>query len=251
MTFLFRLSDVCFDFKILSCLRPVVENLGNTYATALLAYTFSLAGDTSTRSQLLTALVNLVVCAKLHWSQTSSGDTLVVEICSYMLLAVLTEQPLSAANLGYVNRIVNWLVTQQNPYGGFSSTQDTVVALHALSVYAAKVFSLDGSSTVTVQSSVAGGESYSFTVNRDNSLLYQEKPLKNIPGKVTRSTCVSVQVPKGVPMTYTLQLKQVLAVKNLKPAVINVYDYYQTSDVLETTYRCPVHDLIPYWLQDT
>ncbi|ROL50863.1 Alpha-2-macroglobulin-like protein 1 [Anabarilius grahami] len=347
----------------LSCLRPVVGNLGNTYATALLAYTFSLAGETSTRSQLLTSLNNLAISesTKLHWSQTSSGDTLAVEISSYVLLAVLTEQPLTTATLGYANRIVNWLVTQQNPFGGFSSTQDTVVALHALSVYAAKVFSVESSSTVTVQSSVAGGESYSFTVNRDNRLLYQEKPLKNVPGKYTvkaaksysftvnrdnrllyqekplknvpgkysvkasGSTCVSVQVacfyniptpvkvartlsveakvkadcrplganlmlnftvkyngakattnmvlvdvkllsgftadtsllgsppqsfaplvervdseddrvlvylkevPKGVPMTYTLQLKQVLAVKDLKPAVINVYDYYQTS----------------------
>ncbi|XP_067226511.1 alpha-2-macroglobulin-like [Chanodichthys erythropterus] len=327
----------------LSCLRPVVGNLGNTYATALLAYAFGLAGETSTRSQLLTALNNNAISegTKLHWSQTSSGDTLAVEISSYVLLAVLTEQPLTTATLGYANRIVNWLVTQQNPYGGFSSTQDTVVALHALSVYAAKVFSVDGSSTVTVQSSVAGGESYSFTVNRDNRLLYQERPLKNVPGKynvkVTGSTCVSVQVacfyniptpvkvtrtlsveakvkadcqplganlvlsftvnyngakastnmvivdikllsgftadtsllgsspqtfaplvervdagddrvlvylkgvPKGVPMTYTLQLNQVLAVKNLKPAVINVYDYYQTSDAFETTYisSCP------------
>ncbi len=38
-----------------------------------------------------------------------------------------------------------------------------------------------------------------------------------------------LQVPKGVPMSYNLQLKRVLAVKNLKPAVINVYDYYQPS----------------------
>ncbi|ROL45443.1 Alpha-2-macroglobulin [Anabarilius grahami] len=315
----------------LSCLRPVVGNLGNTYVMALLAYTFSLAGETNTRSQLLTALNNNAISegTKLHWSQTPSGDTLAVEISSYVLLAVLTEQPLTTATLGYANRIVNWLVTQQNPFGGFTSTQDTVVALHALSVYAAQVFSLDGSSTVTVQSSVAGGESYSFTVNRDNRLLYQEKPLKNVPGKysvkVKGSTCVSVQVacfyniptpvkvtkslsvdakvkadcrrlgailllsftvnyngakastnmvivdikllsgftadasllgsspqtfaplvervdagedhvlvylkevPKGVPMTYTFKLNQVLAVRNLKPAVINVYDYYQTS----------------------
>ncbi|ROI15093.1 Alpha-2-macroglobulin [Anabarilius grahami] len=318
----------------------VVGNLGNAYATALLAYTFSLAGETSTRSQLLTSLNNLAISegTKLHWSQTSSGDTLAVEISSYVLLAVLTEQPLTAANLGYANRIVNWLVTQQNPYGGFSSTQDTVVALHALSVYAAKVFSLDGSSTVTVQSPDAGGESYNFTVNRDNRLLFQEEPL-NITSKysvkASGSSCVSVQVacfyniptpvnvtkslsveakvkadcqplganlilsftvnyngakastnmvivdikllsgftadasplgsppqsfaplvervdaggdrvlvylrevPKGVPMTYTLQLNQVLAVKNLKPAVINVYDYYQTCDAFETTYTSP------------
>ncbi len=37
------------------------------------------------------------------------------------------------------------------------------------------------------------------------------------------------QVPKGVPMTYRMQLKPVLAVQNLKPAVVEVYDYYQPS----------------------
>ncbi|XP_039541680.1 alpha-2-macroglobulin-like [Pimephales promelas] len=325
----------------LACLRPVVGNLGNTYTTALLTYTFSLAGETTTRSQLLTTLNNLAISegTKLHWSQTTSGDTLAVEISSYVLLAVLAVQPLTTADLGYANRIVNWLVTQQNPYGGFSSTQDTVVALQALSVYAAQVFSLDGTSTVTIQSSVVGGDSYSFNVNRDNRLLYQEKQLKNVPGKysvkASGSTCLSVQVacfyniptpvkdsktltveakvtgdcrplganlmlnftvkyngvkastnmvlvdikllsgftadtsplgsppqsfaplvervdaeddrvlvylkevPKGVPMSYTLQLKQVFAVKNIKPAVINVYDYYQTSDSFETTYTSP------------
>ncbi|XP_059415154.1 pregnancy zone protein-like [Carassius carassius] len=36
-------------------------------------------------------------------------------------------------------------------------------------------------------------------------------------------------VPKDVPMTYSLQLKQGLAVQDLKPAVIEVYDYYQPS----------------------
>ncbi|XP_073690843.1 alpha-2-macroglobulin-like [Garra rufa] len=327
--------------KALSCLRSSVGNLGNTYATALLAYTFSLAGETSTRSQLLTALDDTAISEgpKLHWSQTSSGDTLAVEISSYVLLAILTVQPVTTANLGYANRIVNWLVAQQNPYGGFLSTQDTVVALHALSVYAAQVFSREGSSTVTVQSSVAGGDVYTFEVNRDNRLLYQEKLLKSFPGKYSvqakGSSCVSVQlacfyniptpikaattlsveakvtgdcrlpgaslmlnftvkyngakpttnmvlvdikllsgftadtsllgsspesfaplvqrvdaeddhvlvylkeVPKGVPMSYRLQLKPVLTVQNLKPAVINVYDYYQTSDSFETTYTSP------------
>ncbi|CAM4713493.1 unnamed protein product [Leuciscus chuanchicus] len=322
----------------LSCLRPVVGNLGNTYTTALLAYTFSLAGETTTRSQLLTTLKNRAISEgiKLHWSQTTSGDTVAVEISSYVLLAVLTVKPLTTASLSYANRIVNWLVTQQNPFGGFSSTQDTVAALHALSVYAAQVFSLDGSSTVTVQSSVEG-DSYSFNVNRDNRLLYQEKPLKKVPGKygikASGSACVSVQIAcfyniptpvkvsrtlsveakvtgdcrlanlmlnftvkysgaqastnmvivdikllsgftadtsllgsppqsfaplvervdaqddhvlvylkevlKSFPITYTLRLKRVLAVKNLKPAVINVYDYYQTSDQFETTYTSP------------
>ncbi|TRY74304.1 hypothetical protein DNTS_002941, partial [Danionella cerebrum] len=286
-----------------------------------------LAGETNTRLQLLTSLNSIAISegTKLHWSKTSSGDTLAVEISSYVLLAVLTKPSVTTANLGYANRIVSWLVTQQNPYGGFSSTQDTVVALHALSLYATKVFSLAGASSVTVQSSM-GGEAYNFDVTNDNRLLYQEKPLKNVPGKYTvnvkGSACVSVQVacfyniptpavapqtlsvdvkvtgdckslavtltlnftvkysgpqqttnmvlvdikllsgftadtsllgsqdsfatsvqrvdskddhvvvylkevPKGVPLSYRMQLKRVVAVQNLKPAVVNVYDYYR------------------------
>jgi len=69
------------------------------------------------------------------------------------------------------------------------------VALQALSLYATKVFSSDGSSTVTVQSA---GDTHHFDVNQDNKLLYQEKQLLTVPAKysieVKGSTCVSVQV---------------------------------------------------------
>ncbi|XP_017210396.2 pregnancy zone protein isoform X5 [Danio rerio] len=324
--------------KALSFLRPLVGNLGNTYVTALLAYTFSLAGETNTRTQLLNALRNIAISegTALHWSQTTSGDTLAVEISAYVLLAVLTVQPVTTANLGYANRIVNWLVAQQNPYGGFTSTQDTVVALQALALYAAQVFSPGGSSKVTVQSSVPTGDVFHFAVTPNNRLLYQESPLKNFPGTysvaATGSACVSAQVacfyniptppvrfsktlsvgakvtgdcqavpvnlmltftvrytgpkpttnmvlvdikllsgftadtsllgsppnftpfvqrvdaegdhvlvylqevPKGVPVTFSIQLTQAVAVKNLKPAVINIYDYYQRSDRFETKY---------------
>ncbi|XP_026075195.1 pregnancy zone protein-like [Carassius auratus] len=185
---------LCFQNQVItnarSCLRLVVGNLGNTYTTALLAYTFSLAGETSTRAQLLTALNNVAISEgnKLHWSQTSSGDTLAVEISSYVLLAVLSVQPLTTTDLSYANRIVNWLVAQQNPYGGFSSTQDTVVALHALSLFAAKVFSLEGSSTVTLQSSMAG-EVYNLSC-----LLHQVACFYNIPTPIRVSRTLGVEV---------------------------------------------------------
>ncbi|XP_056612289.1 alpha-2-macroglobulin-like isoform X1 [Triplophysa dalaica] len=324
----------------LSCLRSVIGNLKNTYSTALLAYTFSLTNDTDTRQRLLKELDTVAISdgGLLHWTQMGSSDdsgSLAVEISSYVLLAVLTTDSVTTADLGYANRIVSWLVKQQNAYGGFSSTQDTVVALQALSLYATKVFSSDGSSTVTVQSA---GDSHSFDVNQDNKLLYQEKKLKNLPGKysieVNGSTCVSVQmalfyniptpsedksltvealleadckksfgqqhqlnftvkyngsqkntnmvivdikllsgftadtsslgrsqmfesfvervdskddhvivylkkVLKNIPMNYKIQLKQIQPVKNLKPAVIKIYDYYQTSDQSETEYSFP------------
>uniref|UniRef100_A0A8C2KLK0 Uncharacterized protein n=1 Tax=Cyprinus carpio TaxID=7962 RepID=A0A8C2KLK0_CYPCA len=311
--------------KGLSCLRSVIKDVKNTYTTALLAYTFSLAKDTDTRQQLFKKLEDVAISggSHLHWSQSASADdsdSLAVEISSYVLLAVLTADSLTTADLGFANRIVSWLVKQQNAYGGFSSTQDTVVALQALSLYATKVFSSDGSSTVTVQSAA---DTHHFDVNQDNKLLYQEKQLQNVPAKysieVKGSTCVSVQVaqfyniptpteaktlsidakieedcktlgqnlilsftvkydglqertnmvivdikllsgftadttmvhlsvssqtgtisrvyfllqiPNNIPMNYQIQMKQVLPVKNLKPAVVKVYDYYQTSKIL-------------------
>ncbi|XP_060799860.1 alpha-2-macroglobulin-like isoform X1 [Neoarius graeffei] len=319
----------------LLCLKSSIGNLTNTYTTALLAYTFSLAGENKIREQLLKELDNVAISdGHLHWSQSASddSDTLSVEISSYVLLAVLTEGQLTAADLGYANRIVSWLVKQQNPYGGFSSTQDTVVALQALALYSSKVFNSDGSSTVTVKSS--DGHSHNFDVNQNNKLLYQERSLQNVPGKysidVKGSTCVSVQIalfynvpvpnessalsitaktegnctksfgqtlsinftvgytgafgstnmiiadikllsgftadpgelkngifvgrvdskddhiimyinelPKNIPINYELHIKQVLPVKNLKPAVIKVYDYYQTSDHSEVEYTSP------------
>ncbi|XP_066519295.1 alpha-2-macroglobulin-like [Hoplias malabaricus] len=321
--------------KGLSCVKSSFGNLTNTYATALLAYTFSLAGDHEARGQLLKKLDSVALSGdgRLHWSQsvTEDSDSLAVEISSYVLLAVLTTGEASAADLGYANRIVQWLVRQQNPYGGFSSTQDTVVALQALALYATKVYSTAGSSTVTVQSDK---ESHIFEVDQSNKLLYQEKQLEDISGKysisVTGSTCASVQMaifyniptpivpttlsikakavgnctksfghifaieftvtytgelnstnmvivdikilsgftadaselkyfsfvervepkddhvivymkelPKDNPVHFRLHIKQVLPVKNLKPAVIKVYDYYQTSDQSETEYTSP------------
>ncbi|XP_047017440.1 alpha-2-macroglobulin isoform X2 [Ictalurus punctatus] len=322
--------------KGLLCLNSSIGNLTNTYATALLAYTFSLAGENETREHLLKELDNVAITGdgRLHWSQSASDDSgsLSVEISSYVLLAVLTAGQLTTADLGYANRIVSWLVKQQNPYGGFSSTQDTVVALQALALYSTKVFTSDGSSTVTVKSE--DGHSYTFDVNQNNKLLYQERSLQDVTGKysidVKGSTCVSVQttlfynVPttthtrtlsiaattdgnctksfghtlainftvtyngalnstnmiivdikllsgftadpgelqnqilvervdykddhiiiyikellRNIPVNYKLHIKQVLPVKNLKPAVIKVYDYYQTSDQSETEYTSP------------
>ena len=138
-------------------LKSSVSDLSNTYSTALLAYTFSLAGEEDIRAQLLkhldsvatsdgmkhfsvpeetqiTQRFNLLLLSHmahvfsgnlLHWSRSSSkrADSLAVEMSSYVLLAVLTKTTLTAADLGYAARIVNWLVKQQNPYGGFSSTQ--------------------------------------------------------------------------------------------------------------------------------
>uniref|UniRef100_A0A8P4KRQ9 Alpha-2-macroglobulin n=1 Tax=Dicentrarchus labrax TaxID=13489 RepID=A0A8P4KRQ9_DICLA len=184
--------------KSLSCLKESFSDLSNTYTTALLAYVFTLAGDMETRAHLLKHLdtVALNQGGFLHWSQTATetSASLSVEISSYVLLAKLSASP-TPEDLGYAARIVRWLTGQQNYYGGFSSTQDTVVALQALALYSTLVFSPGGSSTVTVQS--PSGQ-LTFGVNQDNKLLYQEEVLKDITGKyslvVQGNACASVQI---------------------------------------------------------
>lgn len=42
---------------------------------------------------------------------------------SYVLLALLSGPDLPEFGLDYSSSIVRWLIQQQNPYGGFSSTQ--------------------------------------------------------------------------------------------------------------------------------
>ncbi|XP_047195468.1 alpha-2-macroglobulin-like [Hippoglossus stenolepis] len=317
--------------KSLSCLKESANDLSNTYTTALLAYVFTLAGDMETRAHLLQHLdtVGHKQGGFLHWTQTATetSASLSVEISSYVMLAKLSASP-SAEELGYTSRIVRWLTGQQNYYGGFSSTQDTVVALQALALYSTLVFNPEGSSTVMVQSP---SSQLSFDVNRDNKLLYQEKRLQDVIGKysvkVKGSACASIQIslnyniptptevtsfsvevkaeadgaknklslllrclyhgkeentnmvilnikmlsgfvpdpqslkelkgavlvnrveekddnvmvyiqelPKDIPINYRLRLIQELPVQNLKPAVVKMYDYYQTSDQAETEY---------------
>uniref|UniRef100_A0A3B3YY18 Alpha-2-macroglobulin bait region domain-containing protein n=1 Tax=Poecilia mexicana TaxID=48701 RepID=A0A3B3YY18_9TELE len=197
----------------LLCLKESINDFSNTYTTALLAYVFTLAGDMETRAHLLQHLDSVAIKDgdSIHWSQRAAetSASLSVEISSYVLLAKLSASH-TAEDLGYASGIVRWLTTQQNYYGGFSSTQDTVVALQALSFYSSLVFSPEGSSTVTVQSPSGP---LTFDVTPDNKLLYQEKMLQGEAGKysleVKGTGCVSVQVGGSFPsrrkVTFSLQ----------------------------------------------
>uniref|UniRef100_A0AAQ6ILG4 Uncharacterized protein n=1 Tax=Anabas testudineus TaxID=64144 RepID=A0AAQ6ILG4_ANATE len=221
--------------KSLSCLKESISDLSNTYTTALLAYVFTLAGDMETRGHLLQHLDT--VASKqgglFHWSQTAAetSASLSVEISSYVLLAKLSASP-TGEELIYSSRIVKWLTGQQNYYGGFSSTQDTVVALQALALYSTLVFSPQGSSTVTVQS--PSGQ-LTFDVNQKNKLLYQEKTLQDTTGKysleVKGTACASVQVSRRTDGWR-------FGLKCCRQACSFHSSYYLVPVILQTVYIC-------------
>ncbi|XP_062241283.1 alpha-2-macroglobulin-P isoform X2 [Platichthys flesus] len=189
--------------KCLSCLKGAVAGqMDNLYTTALLAYTFSLAGDQDMRSKLITYLhqKSSTEAGSRHWVRAGASekglDSLEVEMTSYVLLALLSGPSMPDFGLDYSSSIVRWLAQKQNPYGGFSSTQDTVVALQALSMYGAATYSQEGSTAVKVTS--LGGLSKEFTVNQSNRLLLQEEKLDEIPGEYTVQaqgpSCVLAQI---------------------------------------------------------
>uniref|UniRef100_A0A4W5RIV9 Alpha-2-macroglobulin-like 1 n=1 Tax=Hucho hucho TaxID=62062 RepID=A0A4W5RIV9_9TELE len=262
--------------KSLVCLKSAVsDKLENTYTTALLSYTFTLAQSQDMRAKLITHLDKIADTSggNRHWERAEASgrktDSLEVEMTSYVLLALLSGPTMPGFGLYYSTAIVRWLAQQQNPYGGFASTQDTVVALQALAKYGAATFSPEGASAVSVSS--AGGLNMEFTVNQNNRLLYQEEQLKEVPGdysiKAQGTSCVFVQVrlqsfalcchstcsteclvfysslflqlKQKETKTYSLAIEEDVPVRNLKPAVVKVYDYYQTSDEAVSEYSSP------------
>ncbi|XP_010284558.1 PREDICTED: alpha-2-macroglobulin-like protein 1, partial [Phaethon lepturus] len=129
---------------------------------------------------------------QIHWSQTPSKPrpstsawsqplSVDVELTAYVLLALLSKPNGTGSDLTTASRIVAWLTRQQNAYGGFASTQDTVVALQALANYAALTYSTKGVAEVRVRSQRGFGRK--FQVSYQNRLLVQEVALTEVPGK--------------------------------------------------------------------
>nr|XP_042701766.1 alpha-2-macroglobulin-like protein 1 [Chrysemys picta bellii] len=189
--------------RALQCLRK--SSTSDLYTQALLAYAFGLAGSSELRDTLLQHLAQHSVSAgeQLHWQRKVKAlpspygnQPPSVEMTAYVLLAYLSLPNVSAADMGTAAQIVRWLTKQQKPYGGFSSTQDTVVALQALAKYAALTYSPSGAVSVTVSSQA--GARQQFHVENANRLVLQRAALQEIPGQYTvRASgkgCVFVQL---------------------------------------------------------
>ncbi|KAH8411883.1 hypothetical protein KR222_001277 [Zaprionus bogoriensis] len=104
-----------------------------------------------------------------------------VEITSYMLMVLLEEAP-AAESLP----IIKWLIAQRNSNGGFSSTQDTVIGLQALTKFAYKTGS--GTGTIDIDFVSSGGTDAdnkdTINVNPENSLVLQSHVLPKSTRKV-------------------------------------------------------------------
>ncbi|XP_040920879.1 CD109 antigen [Toxotes jaculatrix] len=152
----------------------------SNYSLSLLSYALALAGSSNAN----TALSKLIGRAEMRdgvpmWSSPDAGlssswqpRSADIEMASYVLL--------SLHKLGHVTEglsLMKWLSQQRNHRGGFGSTQDTVVALQALSTYAAFGTSHDFDLTIRVNTDPSTSVA-SFHIHQSNYLLQQSQQIE-------------------------------------------------------------------------
>ncbi|NWV66407.1 OVOS protein, partial [Malurus elegans] len=219
----------------MNCLETAFDNgVHNLYNQALFAYVYGLAGKEERHQFFLKKLDRAAVRdgGFLHWQRENKppadhfsdfytrAPSAEIEMTSYVLLALLNRNQLTPEDLSYISRIVYWLIKQQNPYGGFSSSQDTVVALQALAQYGYLTFSKNSVNTVKVN--FTESPSKIFQVNDKNRFLLQQASLPTIPGsysvEVSGTGCVYLQTT----LRYNIHLPKKAAGFSLSVRTANV-----------------------------
>jgi len=132
-----------------------------------------------------------------YWGCRVSSE--MVEMTAYMIQSLVLRN-----RAGEAVDSVKWLGKQRNSRGGFVSTQDTVVALQALSMYSQNISSipLDMSITVSRSSLTEEGENVSewlgvFSMDETDKLLLRRQKVPDLPSQLTVETegsgCALVQ----------------------------------------------------------
>ncbi|XP_022108945.1 ophiophagus venom factor-like isoform X2 [Acanthaster planci] len=172
-------------------LEAELEELTRPYAIAITAYALALANSSRVQDairMLKDIATHDEASDSRYWAADDSSfgggskpywysrrpKAIEVETTSYALLALLT-----VGDIQYTHAIVKWLTNQENYHGGFVSSQDTVMALQALSVYAYRVQELDIDFFCTVTCDESNYDE-TFRVNADNALVPQVGTI-NIP----------------------------------------------------------------------
>ncbi|KAM7127231.1 LOW QUALITY PROTEIN: alpha-2-macroglobulin-like protein 1 [Ciconia maguari] len=177
----------------LHCLKNVTLDKTSLYVKASMAYVFTLSKDMEMREQLLDMLEKETAELLTSHSSSEGSSSSVIETVAYILLAQISRPDL-ALNEASVSKLVRWLSGQRNAFGGFASTQDTVVSLQALTQYAALIPQEIRGVKVIVKGKEASP--LEFHVHRNNKLVLHPSLLA-VPGmytvQVTGSGCVYVQ----------------------------------------------------------
>ncbi|NXK93098.1 CO4 protein, partial [Formicarius rufipectus] len=146
---------------------------GNTdcYSTVITAYALTLAQSDSGEDQFVKEKLrdcSVFDEAKQHRYWGNGNDAVSVETTAYALL-----QTLLLNDMEYTKPIATWLTERRNYGGGYCSTQDTVVALEALSAYSIQTLNT-ASTDLTVKLGTPGRQNHYSIILTDSDEEFQK-----------------------------------------------------------------------------
>ncbi|ESO03866.1 hypothetical protein HELRODRAFT_191787 [Helobdella robusta] len=174
--------------------REFVHYNDDPYVLGIVAYAFYCVGS-SKMERVLNKLYSFAITEdeKTHWKQPMPHDQeedawllkefaspYDIELTSYVLLLRASQK-----NLNLSLPIARWLIGQMSGIGGFVSTQDTVLALEALTKFAPLVAFKDDSEGIKIKILGEYGEKHKLaTINKDNLLVLQTVQLNDKTRKI-------------------------------------------------------------------
>jgi len=200
-----------------ACVSARVEEVKDSYSLSIIAYMFAKMKDSENYGKVMKTLNGMAVEEGVfkHWEgptkdepeqfwwarQARSSD---IEQTSYALLALLEMDGRTKDGLKKAVPIVRWLSKQRNSLGGWASTQDTVLAMQALALFAELAFSGRAGQSMTINVEAKQGLpmtprfTHEFRINPQNALVLQRAEGFSIPSKVKISAeglgCALIQV---------------------------------------------------------
>ncbi|NXD78617.1 CO4 protein, partial [Halcyon senegalensis] len=158
--------------KAVAYMKNQLSRNTNCYSTTITAYALTLVQSDSEEAQLAKEKLrgcSVFDAAKQQRYWGNGNDAVSVETTAYALL-----QTLLLKDMEYARPIATWLTERRNFGGGYCSTQDTVVALEALSAYSIQTVNTV-STNLTVKLRTPGRQKdYSITLTDTDEVIQKQ-----------------------------------------------------------------------------
>ncbi|KAK7171995.1 hypothetical protein R3I93_004325 [Phoxinus phoxinus] len=196
--------------KAKSYLDGQLDALESPYSLAITAYALTLHDHQSAEARRLQKkLKDIANCDnnKCFWNarggrgkSVGKAEAESVETTAYALLTMLSVRDMETAKLA-----ANWLTEQRKYGGGFQSTQDTVVAIEALTKYS--ILNNDiGDLNLRVEMCLENGQKQDLHLTEHNALTIEAVKVRNV-GKITLNVQGTGRGTLAVVQTYRTMKK--------------------------------------------
>ncbi|TSK18105.1 Complement C3 [Bagarius yarrelli] len=148
--------------KAIKYLENRLPTMTNPYAIAMTSYALANAGKFNKQRLLQSSTED-----GTYW-KTTGGHYFSLEATAYALLALVKAKEFEAAR-----KVVRWLNRQSSPYGGYETTQATIIVFQAVAEYyiQKKQVGEQDNIELKVKLSVSGRkQSFEWTINKINAL---------------------------------------------------------------------------------